>query len=394
MRVIGRQDTSLVVGLILSALVMVAQPLRTVLDIADDVGRTHHLDLIPALIVLVLILALHEQRKQNDAAEAARVASRGASDAAERVLELQMLVAASETMTQALDWEALKRGLWEHIHAFTDERDVWVGVDVGGHWKLLVDPIGAEGRFLLELAPTLLRLVLSGERRHNSWALFPLNARDSPIGLLAVKDDIRPLSPTEQMRLSTLARVAGIAARNIQTLEEMRNSSVSDVLTGCHNRAYAFAALEAELRRARRTHRPVSIVMIDLDGFKGINDQHGHVCGDALLAAIGDTLRRSLRMSDTKSRYGGDEFLLILPETNAAGADQVGEHVRRAVERVEAAGKAAMVSCRVSVGAATSDGADGDVTNLVGRADAALYEDKRRGPHRLRLIASGEEPRA
>src|SRR5262249_8320842 len=210
--------------------------LRTGLDIADDVARTYHLDLIPALLVLVLVLALHQQRKHRDAVEAARLASHDASDATERLQELQSLVAVSETLTQALDWESLRRGLWEHIHTFTDEREVWIGANTRGPWKLLVEPIGAEGRFLLERAPTLLSLVQSGERRHNSWALFPLNSRESPVGLLAVKDEARPLTRTEQVRLSTFAHVAGIAARNIQALEEMRNSSVLDGLTGCYNR--------------------------------------------------------------------------------------------------------------------------------------------------------------
>src|SRR5262249_38549722 len=163
-------------------------------------------------------------------------------------------------------------------------------------------------------------------------------------------------------------------------LDEMRSSSVSDALTGCHNRAYAFAALEVELRRARRTHRPISVVIVDVDGLKAINDQHGQVCGDELLKRMGETLRHSLRLRDIKARYGGDEFLITLPETGASGADRAGEHIRRVLERTEVRTRTSVLSCRVSIGVAVSDGTDVDATSLVAQAEDALLSDKRRGP--------------
>jgi two-component system cell cycle response regulator len=127
--------------------------------------------------------------------------------------------------------------------------------------------------------------------------------------------------------------------------------------------------------------------MLDVDDFKGINDTQGHLCGDGVLESIGDTLRRTLRSSDVKSRYGGDEFLVILPETPAEGAEQVADHLRRAIERVEYAGRTRPFTLTVSVGVATALPNETDALALVGRADAALYRDKS-NRRTLRLMPS------
>src|SRR4029079_1332320 len=89
--------------------------------------------------------------------------------------------------------------------------------------------------------------------------------------------------------------------------------------------------LESEMRRARRSHLPLSLIMFDVDRFKDINDGHGHLCGDAVLAAIGQSLRDILRCSDLKCRYGSEEFLVMLPDTPVEGARRVAETIRRKI---------------------------------------------------------------
>jgi diguanylate cyclase (GGDEF)-like protein len=196
------------------------------------------------------------------------------------------------------------------------------------------------------------------------------------------------LTDVDEHRIETLAAIMSIAIKNVQLFDQMQVSSVSDTLTGCFNRAHAFATLHSERRRARRNGRDLSIVMIDVDDFKKINDAHGHLQGDAVLASIGETLRRTLRSSDIKRRYGGDEFIVILPETPTDGAVQVVEHLRRAIERVEHPGRTRPFSIGVSLGAASAQSGDADTLALVGRAEAALYRDRSRKTQSLRLVAS------
>src|SRR5262249_56397969 len=163
-----------------------------------------------------------------------------------------------------------------------------------------------------------------------------------------------------------------IAVRNVQLLEETRERGVRDALTGCVNRAYALEALDKELRRAKRSGRPLSILMFDIDHFKTINDQMGHLCGDALLADVGAQLNRVLRTSDVKCRYGGDEFLVILPDTPAVGAEQVAECVRRELATLTVSSGAHTVHASVSVGVAASLSGDRSAAALVERAGPGL----------------------
>ena len=109
----------------------------------------------------------------------------------------------------------------------------------------------------------------------------------------------------------------------------MRENSLRDGLTGCFNRTHALEVIDTELRRARRSQTPVSLIMFDIDRFKDINDRYGHLCGDAVLAAVGARMREVLRGSDLKCRYGGEEFLVLLPETPLEGAKRVADTLRR-----------------------------------------------------------------
>src|SRR4029077_9550464 len=122
----------------------------------------------------------------------------------------------------------------------------------------------------------------------------------------------------------------GISIRNAQLFRAVKENSLRDGLTGCFNRMHAIDCIDTELRRARRSQMPVSLIMFDLDHFKDINDRHGHQCGDAVLAAVGARMRDVLRGSDLKVRYGGEEFLVLLPETSVDGAMRVAETLRRA----------------------------------------------------------------
>jgi diguanylate cyclase (GGDEF)-like protein len=166
-------------------------------------------------------------------------------------------------------------------------------------------------------------------------------------------------------------------------LLETQELSVHDSLTGCLNRKPAMELLETELRRARRSGQPLSVLMLDVDEFKQVNDRRGHLCGDAVLRTIGRHLAHSLRSSDVKCRYGGDEFILILPDTPFEGAEHVASTISRAIaaQRIEHDGPAPL-TVTVSIGIAMAKLEDADSQAVIDRADRALYDAKRSGRNR------------
>jgi diguanylate cyclase (GGDEF)-like protein len=159
--------------------------------------------------------------------------------------------------------------------------------------------------------------------------------------------------------------------------------SLRDSLTGCFSRGHGLETLDNELRRATRTGHPVSVLMLDVDRFKTINDELGHQRGDELLRAVGAQIARVVRSTDVRCRYGGDEFLLILPDTPLLGAEQVAECLRREIGTLALAAGSRSFSITLSIGVAGAAPGELDPHALIGRADLALYEAKRLGRNRF-----------
>lgn len=151
----------------------------------------------------------------------------------------------------------------------------------------------------------------------------------------------------------------------------------TDGLTGIANRMYWYAACEREWQRFRRNRRPASLLLLDIDHFKTVNDQFGHVAGDAVLKALAEVLRGNVRALDVPGRFGGDEFGVVLPETDAASAMEVAERIRRDAGSIGVDdGLQATVHYTVSIGIAEVDAACTTAQAWVERADAALYQAK------------------
>jgi diguanylate cyclase (GGDEF)-like protein len=143
--------------------------------------------------------------------------------------------------------------------------------------------------------------------------------------------------------------------------------------------------MDSELRRARRSHGSFSVVMFDLDHFKQINDRFGHLCGDAVLATVGQRMNSILRSSDSKCRYGGEEFLVLLPDTRLPGAQRVSEMLRRDFEEHPVVWNDQAITITASFGITEIvPGAD-DPQAIIGRADAALYQAKQDGRNCVRV---------
>jgi diguanylate cyclase (GGDEF)-like protein len=164
-----------------------------------------------------------------------------------------------------------------------------------------------------------------------------------------------------------------------ESFREVYENSRQDALTGSFNRTHAIETLEGELRRARRSRTPFSLLMFDLDHFKEINDRFGHLCGDAVLAAVGARMRAATRISDVKCRYGGDEFLTILPDTPIVGARHVCETLRRAIAKDPVPWSNGEVGMTASFGVTEITPGEIDHLEILERADSALYHAKRQG---------------
>jgi diguanylate cyclase (GGDEF)-like protein len=180
--------------------------------------------------------------------------------------------------------------------------------------------------------------------------------------------------------LGLVAYVSAIVGREQRhAREEALRLSQFDSLTGLHSRDYFLAEIEQEILRASRSGRPFAMLMFDLDGLKAANDRFGHASGDALLRAVAETLRGDIRATDVAARYGGDEFVLLLPETDLDGAMLVADKVRIDIGRLALPHDGQVIRTSASIGLVTFPDDGRTSTELMRRADLAMYEAKRRG---------------
>ena len=222
---------------------------------------------------------------------------------------------------------------------------------------------------------------------------IPLYAGDRLLGCLSVDDPKNGMSPTlETIRsLEIFANQAVSAIESARSYNEAREQSVRDSLTGAYNHRYFQEVLQRELGRAERVGRPLTVVMLDIDDFKSINDRFGHPVGDAILQGIVAEIRSEVRGDmDLLARYGGDEFALVLPETPVSEALLVAERVRRRVDErlFRMPDSREVLRATVSIGLATYPDDATEKRHLVEKADAALYRAKHGGKNAV--VATSE----
>jgi diguanylate cyclase (GGDEF)-like protein len=183
--------------------------------------------------------------------------------------------------------------------------------------------------------------------------------------------------------LSYLASVVAVEQR--KTRDTALRLSLHDPLTRLYNRTFLFAVIEREIARAGRTNRRFSLLMLDLDGLKPVNDRYGHYFGDRMLQAVAEAVKQGIRVIDTAARYGGDEFVVLLPETDTDGAAVVAEKLRRSVAAIRLNAGTELLSSTASIGvvAFPDDGRTADA--LTNRADQVMYAAKRAGRNRVSI---------
>jgi len=162
--------------------------------------------------------------------------------------------------------------------------------------------------------------------------------------------------------------------------EEIYRLTIMDGLTQIHNHRYLVDFLDREVARSQRHTRPLSVLMMDLDRFKGINDQHGHLCGDYVLRELSNRIRHSVRREDLFARYGGEEFTMVLVETTAEQAIDVAERIRASISAKPFWYESQPLPITISIGVASTTGEDQTSAHeLLRRADEMLYRAKRSG---------------
>ncbi len=173
-----------------------------------------------------------------------------------------------------------------------------------------------------------------------------------------------------------------------QLIENLNYLSTTDSLTGLRNRRALTDTLHQEIERTQRYDTDLSLILCDLDKFKPINDTYGHAAGDAALQAVSEALKTSLRKTDILGRYGGDEFMIILPETSLAAAKMLAEKVRLAVSEIElSVGNNKRIGLSLSLGVAGCCAPAENLDTLVRLADSALYESKQGGRNRVSAMS-------
>jgi diguanylate cyclase (GGDEF)-like protein len=224
---------------------------------------------------------------------------------------------------------------------------------------------------------------------------FPLRCRARTIGALMVLDgapssEAPKLPPEVMLAMRTVLEGPALALDTTLHLRRAEELSVTDDLTSLYNSRYLNQVLRRESKRASRSGRPLSLLFLDLDGFKSVNDRHGHLCGSRALVEAASVVRGCARETDVAARFGGDEFALVLPDTGSEGAVAVGERVR---ERIAAysflkASDGLDIRLTASVGVATLPDVAASAEELIKAADTAMYRVKELGKNGV-LLAIG-----
>jgi diguanylate cyclase (GGDEF)-like protein len=210
--------------------------------------------------------------------------------------------------------------------------------------------------------------------------------------IVEVFDVIRYAEESEARFQELEQRMLSLQRENLDLLVKNRalnEVSSRDTLTGLYNRWYVIEKIDSEINRAMRHGSPMSLLMLDVDHFKRINDTWGHAAGDDVLRAIGKLLRESCRVYDVPGRYGGEEFCIVLPETKPGNTNVVAERIRKRLEttELECGGEAIVVTASIGI-AGMEAPADDEILSpaaLIDRADRALYSAKSRGRNRIEM---------
>jgi diguanylate cyclase (GGDEF)-like protein len=283
--------------------------------------------------------------------------------------------------------------------------DVIIAQDGDEAWKILQAPGGPHLAILDWMMPGMDGIEICRRLRQQQDRIYVyiliLTVKDRPEdlveGMESGADDYlaKPFDPAElKVRLRAGRRILELQDALLSTQEVLRAQATHDPLTGIWNRTEILKILQQEMDRGRREEFPVSLLMADLDGFKRINDELGHLVGDAVLREAAQRMRAAVRSYDEIGRYGGEEFLVVLPGCDAGGALKLAKRIRDRVGGRPMDTSGGLVPITISLGVVTStQEPDASVERFIELADQALYRAKARGKDRVELASFARKSR-
>ncbi len=222
------------------------------------------------------------------------------------------------------------------------------------------------------------------EKRGPRWVVVDDGSTNGTYVNEEIIDGATPLNNADRIKIGpTILKYLSGADAEAKYHEEIYRMTIVDGLTQIHNKRYLFEALERECIRARRHERALSLVMFDIDYFKKINDQFGHLAGDYALRELARVVLERIRRDEIFARYGGEEFSIVLPETDLEGARALAEDIRKRVHEHEFMFQGETIPLTISLGCARLLETDRAAQDLIQRADEKLYEAKHQGRNRV-----------
>jgi len=219
-----------------------------------------------------------------------------------------------------------------------------------------------------------------------SIIIAPLILGDEVLGALTLSSKKKSaFTDADRNLLVSFAATTTAALHNAQLHAEVQKLAITDALTNLYNRRGFFEIGRREIERARRFKHPLSVILMDIDHFKKINDTYGHAAGDRVLVSLATTLLNNTRSIDIIGRYGGDEFVILLPETDLFTANAVSERLLQFASEISIPTEKGMVSLTVSIGLSKAVADTQDLNSLIETADTALYFAKQRGRNRIEI---------
>jgi diguanylate cyclase (GGDEF)-like protein len=210
--------------------------------------------------------------------------------------------------------------------------------------------------------------------------IMPLSIAGSALGILAIlPKDNEKLNDDKMELLTTISNILAMSLKNAQEYHQLKEMSVKDGLTGILNRKGFQNFIQKEFHRAKRYHRPLSLIMVDVDDFKKINDSLGHQAGDFVLRELAGSLKQSIRLADILFRYGGDEFVILLPDTDIEQAKMLLKRVLSDIKKRAFDWESHHLNVKISCGISTTSELENheDEKDLISKADTRLYSAKR-----------------
>ncbi len=345
-----------------------------------------------------------------------------AADNRRMLHQLAAINSVAVAVNQSLDLKSIVEHTVKHVHAALEPDDAWIFlVDSARHALVLKSHIGLDdvaqdlihapirvGEDLIGRVAEAGHPIIISERAHqdpratrphwrrihcNAFAAVPILAKEHVLGVLGAAtrgDNKRTFSIHDTQLLEGIAGQVGLAIENARIYDEMQRLAMIDELTGLSNRRHFFNSLEREIARAKRKGDAFGLIMFDLDNFKSFNDRFGHLAGDEALQHIARAARRAVRRMDLIGRYGGEEFVILLPESNREGTVEVAERLRAEAAAVDGLPQGERLT--VSAGVAVFPIHGREVDQLVRAADEALYQAKRAGKNRVVLAGETHLP--